>query len=76
MGRSGDEGPYKVGNVSIISIPQNSLEGGPLFDANSGFEPRTFTPDVYARWKPLLNAGRGPWRFAYDEMGERADPDA
>jgi hypothetical protein len=23
-----------------------------------GFEPITFTPDVYARWKPLVNAGR------------------
>lgn len=44
-----------------------------LQDANSGFEPRTFTPDVYARWKPLVNAGRGPWRFAYDDMPERDD---
>lgn len=48
-------------------------EGVKLIDANSGFEPRTFTPDVYARWKPLINAGRGPWRFAYDDMAERAD---
>lgn len=44
----------------------------PLLDANSGFEPITFTPDVYARWKPLVNAGKGPWRFAYDETKERA----
>lgn len=44
-----------------------------LLDANSGFEPRTFTPDVYARWKPLVNAGRGPWRFAYDDMQERRE---
>lgn len=43
----------------------------PLLDANSGFEPITFTRDVYARWKPLINAGRGPWRFAYDETKER-----
>lgn len=42
-----------------------------LQDANSGFEPITFTPDVYARWKPLVNAGKGPWRFAYDETKER-----
>lgn len=42
----------------------------PLRDANSGFEPITFTDDVYARWKPLINAGRGPWRFAYDETKE------
>jgi len=42
--------------------------GVPLLDANSGFEPKTFTPDIYERWKPLVNAGGGPWRFAYDEM--------
>jgi len=48
-------------------------EGAKMTDANSGFEPMTFTPDVYARWKPLLNAGRGPWRFAYDELAEGAD---
>jgi hypothetical protein len=41
-----------------------------LRDANSGFEPMTFTPDVYARWAPLINAGSGPWRFAFDEMRE------
>jgi hypothetical protein len=44
-----------------------------LTDANSGFEPRTFTPAVYERWKALINAGRGPWRFAYDDMQERAE---
>lgn len=37
-----------------------------LRDANSGFEPRTFTPDVYQRWKPIIDEGAGPWRFAYD----------
>jgi hypothetical protein len=42
-----------------------------LIDANSGFEPRTFTPEVYERWKPIINAGRGPWRFAYDDLPER-----
>lgn len=47
--------------------------GTPLRDANSGFEPRTFTPDVYARWRGLLNAGGGPWRFAYDDAQERVD---
>lgn len=47
--------------------------GVKLRDANSGFEPITFTPDVYERWKPLVNAGRGPWRFAYDETRERKD---
>jgi hypothetical protein len=48
-------------------------EGVMLRDANSGFEPITFTPDVYERWKSLLNAGRGPWRFAFDEMKEARD---
>lgn len=42
-----------------------------LRDANSGFEPRTFTPDVYDRWRLLLAEGGGPWRFAYDETRER-----
>lgn len=46
-------------------------EGVPLLDANSGFEPLTFTEEVYRRWRPLLNAGGGPWRFAYDELRER-----
>lgn len=44
--------------------------GVKLADANSGFEPMTFTPEVYKRWKPLINAGGGPWRFAYDETKE------
>lgn len=55
----------------------------PLLDANSGFEPRTFTPDVFARWKPLMDNTAGlrdqngekfegsAWRFAYDDMHER-----
>ncbi len=41
-----------------------------LKDANSGFEPHTFTEEVYRRWKPLINAGGGPWRFAFDDMKE------
>jgi len=45
-------------------------EGVPLKDANSGFEPRTFTEEVYRRWKPLINVSGGPWRFAYDDMKE------
>jgi hypothetical protein len=40
----------------------------PLLDANSGFEPRTFDGDVYARWRAI---NRGPWRFAYDDQAER-----
>lgn len=54
-------------------IARYEAEGVPLLDANSGFEPITFTPEVYSRWKPLLNAGRGPWRFAFDETKERAE---
>lgn len=42
-----------------------------MIDANSGFEPKTFTEAVYRRWKPLVNAGGGPWRFGYDETRER-----
>ncbi|HYE39684.1 MAG TPA: hypothetical protein VEB23_07120 [Ramlibacter sp.] len=45
--------------------------GVQLKDANSGFEPKTFTEEVYRRWKPLVNEGGGPWRFAYDNMEER-----
>lgn len=39
----------------------------PLLDANSGFEPRTFTEDVFQRWKVI---NRGAWRFAYDDKDE------
>jgi hypothetical protein len=46
--------------------------GVKLRDANSGFEPVTFTPEVYARWRPIINAGGGPWRFGYDTLKERA----
>lgn len=45
--------------------------GVKMIDANSGFEPKTFTEEVYRRWKPLVNAGGGPWRFGYDTMSER-----
>ena len=41
--------------------------GVPLLDANSGFEPRTFDEEVFARWKPI---NRGPWRFALDDQGD------
>lgn len=54
-------------------IARYRAEGVALTDANSGFEPITFLPDVYARWRGLINEGRGPWRFAYDETKERAD---
>ncbi len=54
-------------------IGRYQAAGVPLLDANSGFEPLTFTPEVYARWKALVNAGKGPWRFAYDELKERRE---
>ena len=40
----------------------------PLLDANSGFKPRTFDDDVFARWRGI---NRGPWRFAFDDQAER-----
>jgi len=52
-------------------IERYQSAGIALRDANSGFEPHTFTDEVYRRWKPLINAGGGPWRFGYDEMKER-----
>lgn len=51
-------------------IERYRAEGVRMTDANSGFEPLTFTPDVYARWRSLVNEGGGPWRFAFDEMRE------
>jgi hypothetical protein len=43
--------------------------GVPLLDANSGFEPRTFDDEVFARWRVI---NKGPWRFAYDDQAERS----
>jgi hypothetical protein len=40
----------------------------PLLDANSGFEPRSFTASVFARWERI---NRGVWRLAYDDLMER-----
>lgn len=51
-------------------IARYRAEGVPLLDANSGFEPITFTEEVYRRWKAI---NRGPWRFAYDETKEGAE---
>jgi len=41
--------------------------GTKLMDANSGFEPRSFTENTYHRWWDVL---RGPWRFAFDTLDE------
>ena len=49
-------------------IDRYKRAGIPLLDANSGFEPQTFTEEVYRRWSVI---NRGPWRFAYDELKER-----
>lgn len=49
-------------------IRRYQQEGVPLLDANSGFEPRTFDDDCFARWRSL---NKGPWRFAYDDQGDR-----
>src|SRR5262245_43976803 len=49
-------------------IDRYKATGVPLLDANSGFEPRTFDGEVYARWREI---NRGPWRFAYDDQAER-----
>ena len=50
-------------------VSRYKAEGVPLLDANSGFEPATFDGDVFNRWREI---NKGPWRFAYDEQGERA----
>ena len=49
-------------------ISRYKAEGVELMDANSGFEPMTFSDEVFNRWKEI---NRGPWRFAYDETKER-----
>lgn len=51
-------------------VARYQATGVPLLDANSGFEPQTFDDEVLARWRPI---NRGPWRFAFDEQGERDD---
>lgn len=62
-------------NLSALSpeyqdhiVARYKATGVPLLDANSGFEPRTFDDEVYARWKQI---NEGPWRFAYDDQAER-----
>lgn len=49
-------------------VARYQAAGVPLLDANSGWEPESFTPDVLEIWKPI---NRGPWRFAFDECTER-----
>lgn len=40
-----------------------------LVDAESGFEPASFTVETFERWRGILR--ERPWRFAYDELAER-----
>lgn len=49
-------------------IDRYKASGVRLEDANSGFEPRSFDDDVFARWSEI---NVGPWRFAYDDTPER-----
>lgn len=51
-------------------ISRYIAEDVPLMDANSGFEPRSFSRGTFDRWKAI---NRGPWRFAYDDMAEGED---
>jgi hypothetical protein len=51
-------------------IDRYRKEGVELIDANSGFEPQTFTEEIYELWRDI---NRGPWRFAFDESKERTD---
>lgn len=52
------------------TIEKYKRTGIKLTDANSGFEPATFTEDTYFNWKQIL---RGPWRFALDTTKELPD---
>ena len=54
-------------------IARYQASGVPLLDANSGFEPKTFDQGTFDRWSTIL---RGPWRFAFDEIGEAAEVEA
>ena len=51
-------------------VERYTAAGGPLVDANSGFEPQTFDAEVFARWKKI---NLGPWRYAYYETAEGDD---
>lgn len=51
-------------------IDKYKSTGTKLLDANSGFEPRSFTEETYLRWKEI---NHGAWRFAFDEIGEEKE---
>lgn len=48
-------------------VEKYQKSGVPLLDANSGFEPHTFTDEVYRRWKKI---NRGAWRMGFDTESE------
>lgn len=51
-------------------VSRYKTEGMDLWDAQSGFEPATFTDEIYHLWRGI---NKGPWRFALDEQGEMED---
>lgn len=48
-------------------IDRYQAAGVRIRDANSGFEPKSFDEDCFARWQAIND---GPWRFGFDETGE------
>ncbi len=77
--RASDGGPRILCDNNLSAVPADfqdhiisryRAESVPLLDANSGFEPRTFDNEVYARWRVI---NQGPWRFAFDDQPERED---
>lgn len=52
-------------------IIQKYIDHGVVIqDANSGFEPKSFTEETYNRWKKI---NKGRWRFAFDDLAEEKD---
>lgn len=56
------------GDYQDFIVRRYREENVPLLDANSGFEPRTFSAEVFERWRVI---NRGVWRLAYDDLVER-----
>jgi len=54
-------------DFQVEILARYAAAGVRLVDANSGFEPRSFTEETYQRWRPHLI---GPWRFALDTASE------
>jgi hypothetical protein len=52
-----------------IIIERTLAAGFEHVDANSGFEPHSFRAETASRWRKLPLVA---WRFAYDELAERA----